>query len=298
MEIPPEHVESAVKSCQKNKMLGKYFEEIVYLTQIHQAMAYKTETEHYRRWRSTVDETTGEGLTMCALYWQLNDIWQAPTWASIDYGMKWKMVHYYARNFFSPILVSPVIDGETLKVYVISDSVEPLTDVSLLIDLHSWQSLAPVYSYNIPLKTISPSSATLVFQDVLPNILGPINKQNVDYFFNTRLQVGYQILNPNNVIFPRSFRQIAKDVYGKVSITNVQMTKDKTFTVGLSTTAPAPFVWLNVRDVRGWFSDNGFTMLTKNLEINFIAWDNSTTLSDVQGNLTVMSLGDIYRGQI
>lgn len=251
----------------------------------------------FRRWRSTINETTGEGLTMCALYWQLNDIWQAPTWASIDYGMKWKMVHYFAKNFFAPILVSPFIEGETLKVSIISDSLEPLDGVSLLIDVHSWSSLEPVLSYNIPLKTIAPSSATVVFQDVLPKVLGPVNPENVDLFFNTRLQVGYQILNPNNVIFPRSFRQIPKNVYGQVSITGVQMTKDKTFTVGLTTTALAPFVWLNARDIRGWFSDNGFTMLTKNLEINFVAWDNATTLSDMQGNLTVMSLGDLYRSQ-
>jgi hypothetical protein len=42
----------------------------------------KTETEHYRRWQNRIDEK-GRGNTMGAMYWQLNDIWQAPTWASI-----------------------------------------------------------------------------------------------------------------------------------------------------------------------------------------------------------------------
>lgn len=46
-----------------------------------QAQCVKTETEFYMRSRSeTVD---GEGRTMGALYWQLNDIWQAPSWASL-----------------------------------------------------------------------------------------------------------------------------------------------------------------------------------------------------------------------
>ena len=44
-------------------------------------MSIKTEVEHYRRMRYSIIE--GEGRTMGALYWQLNDIWQAPTWASI-----------------------------------------------------------------------------------------------------------------------------------------------------------------------------------------------------------------------
>ena len=45
-------------------------------------MSIKTETEFYLRHQNELN-TQGEGNTMGALYWQLNDIWQAPTWASI-----------------------------------------------------------------------------------------------------------------------------------------------------------------------------------------------------------------------
>jgi len=45
-------------------------------------MGMKTEVELYRRKQSEID-ADGRGLTMGAMYWQLNDIWQAPTWSSI-----------------------------------------------------------------------------------------------------------------------------------------------------------------------------------------------------------------------
>ncbi|XP_050011677.1 beta-mannosidase isoform X3 [Alexandromys fortis] len=57
------------------------FKDMIYLTQVMQAQCIKTETEFYMRSRSEIVD--GEGHTMGALYWQLNDIWQAPSWASL-----------------------------------------------------------------------------------------------------------------------------------------------------------------------------------------------------------------------
>ncbi|NWV80789.1 MANBA mannosidase, partial [Dasyornis broadbenti] len=59
----------------------KQFKDTIYLTQVMQAQCIKTETEFYRFSQSEIIK--GEGHTMGALYWQLNDIWQAPSWASL-----------------------------------------------------------------------------------------------------------------------------------------------------------------------------------------------------------------------
>lgn len=92
------------------------FDDLVYLSQITQAMAMKTETEFYRRNRD-IDNKTGDGFTMGALYWQLNDIWEAPTWASIEFGGKWKVLHSYARSFLDNHLITGFEDPfNTLKV--------------------------------------------------------------------------------------------------------------------------------------------------------------------------------------
>lgn len=80
----------------------------LYVSQLTQAIAIKTETEFYRRNRF-IDPDTKLGKTMGALYWQLNDVWQAPTWSSIEYGGVWKMLHYFARRFFFPIQAIPYL---------------------------------------------------------------------------------------------------------------------------------------------------------------------------------------------
>ena len=64
------------------------FKSWIYLSQIMQGYCIATQAEHYRRRRT-------EHNTMGSLYWQLNDIWSAPTWASIEYGSwRWRMLHY------------------------------------------------------------------------------------------------------------------------------------------------------------------------------------------------------------
>lgn len=58
------------------------FMDFIYLSQINQAVSVKIQTESYRQARSELN-ALGEGFTMGALYWQLNDVWQAPSWSSI-----------------------------------------------------------------------------------------------------------------------------------------------------------------------------------------------------------------------
>lgn len=43
---------------------------------------------------------------MGAVYWQLNDCWPVASWSSIDYCGRLKALHYYAKRFFAPIMIS------------------------------------------------------------------------------------------------------------------------------------------------------------------------------------------------
>ena len=73
------------------------FPVLLYASQMLQAEAIKYGVEHFRRNR---------GRCMGAIYWQLNDCWPVASWASIDYWGRWKALHYYAKRFFAPVMVS------------------------------------------------------------------------------------------------------------------------------------------------------------------------------------------------
>ncbi len=87
------------------------FGTLLYASQLLQAEAMKCGVEHLRRNR---------GRCMGTLYWQLNDIWPVASWASIDYYGRLKALHYYAKRFYSPVLLSCKETGEkTTRPHVI-----------------------------------------------------------------------------------------------------------------------------------------------------------------------------------
>jgi len=77
--------------------LPRDFESLIYLTQLLQAEAVRIGVEHWRRNRHRTSGT---------LYWQLNDCWPVASWASLDYFGRWKALHYAARRFHAPVLLS------------------------------------------------------------------------------------------------------------------------------------------------------------------------------------------------
>ena len=80
----------------------KDYAALAYLSQLNQAYCMKVGIEHFRR---------SMPRTMGALYWQLNDCWPVFSWSSIEFGGKWKALHYAAKRFFAPALVSAHVPG-------------------------------------------------------------------------------------------------------------------------------------------------------------------------------------------
>jgi beta-galactosidase/beta-glucuronidase len=175
------------------------YQEFLYLSQICQAEELRTETEVYRRAMARIDESTGEGRTMGALYWQLNDIWPGASWTSLEYGGyyrhilsrgyctrprykqkrypnwssyffippgNWRMSHYFAEQMFTQVLVSPTVPYpyKHLIVDVVSDDLKTL-DLNLVIKVQRWDQLETFHEKESNFL-VDPQSVTSLFSDM------------------------------------------------------------------------------------------------------------------------------------
>ncbi|HWF65716.1 MAG TPA: glycoside hydrolase family 2 protein [Acidobacteriaceae bacterium] len=103
---------SIYDSILRNYGKPRDFSSMIYLSQILQAEDIKAVAEHLRQ---------DQSHAMGSIFWQLNDCWPGITSSSIDYYGRWKALQYYARRFYSPMLVSFGIKDQQLDIYVTSD---------------------------------------------------------------------------------------------------------------------------------------------------------------------------------
>jgi len=73
------------------------FEFLPYLTGIVQAECIKNATVHFRQ---------NKGLCNGSIYWQYNDVWNCPSWSSVDFERVPKALQYMSRDFFNPVTVT------------------------------------------------------------------------------------------------------------------------------------------------------------------------------------------------
>jgi beta-mannosidase len=92
--------------------MPKDFPSLVYLSLVLQAEGIRYGVEHWRRNMHRVSGT---------LYWQLNDCWPVASWASLDYFGRWKALHYSARHFYAPVLLSVEDTPPKMDLHLTSD---------------------------------------------------------------------------------------------------------------------------------------------------------------------------------
>lgn len=269
------------------------FAKLIYLSQINQAMSIKSSVEFYRRNRN-LDPDTGEGMTYGALYWQLNDVWVAPTWSSIEFNGEWKMLHYYSRDFFAPLILVSSLENDVVKVHAVSDLLTPIV-VNVTItayntndpDKGSW-TLGTLRS------KLQANSVTQVYQEPLSDLISRSTcTQKDDCILRVRFETegvnarvtrqesketeeaaGDYLTGDNFMLF--SYQQMLRP-----SFIRVQEVREQTsgsvfvYEIKLRAESITMFVWLSFPDdsIRGSFDRNGFIAFESDITVHFSSFN-------------------------
>ncbi len=260
------------------------FENTVWLSQIQQGLAIKYAVEHWRRQRPRC---------MGALYWQLNDCWPVASWSSLDSFGRWKALHYMAREFFAPLLVSGVEDNESgaVEVFVASDLSE--TCAATL----RWQVTridgTPLDQGEQPLE-LSPHASRSVATIKCRSFIEQFTERDLLVWLTLEDADG-TIVSRNLVSFcrPKHMTLLPPDIVADIS----EISSDPAQTawrVTLTAANPALWVWLELSETDARFSHNFFCLEPDTpCEIR-VAPATRLTRRQLRDQLRIRSLRDTY----
>jgi beta-mannosidase len=254
------------------------FETTLWLSQILQGYGIKIGAEY---WRQTMPKSMG------CVFWQYNDIWPGMSWSSVDYFGRWKALHYLARKFYSPVLVSGFENRETgkLDIFVTNDLMEAkhvkvswkTTDLAgKILTGDSFHAATP--------SRISQNVRTLDFQDL-------INKYGANGFLTwLDLEIAGKSVSQNLVLFalPKEYK-----LADPALETHVEETADG-FAVTVTARNPALWVWAGLENADAKFSDNFFHLIPHAPQKILIQPKSSLTKDDFVKELRIRSLFDTY----
>lgn len=225
----------------------KTFEDFVYLSQIQQGVAIKTAVDY---WRSLKPHCMG------ALYWQLNDTWPVVSWASLNYGGGWKHLHHMAKDFFSPVSVVGVREGDFIALTGVNDQREPVT---VALEVFAQPLAGPPRKMGAGRKSIPVDTAPVIYGVALDELA-----EDEVLLFRWHADNG---MSGQDVIAPRRFKSYDLiDPNLDMNITE----SDGAFVVTLTCENVAFFVGIET-ECAGRFSDNAFHLIPSHpREITFI----------------------------
>jgi beta-mannosidase len=257
------------------------FEMTLWLSQILQGMAIKYAVEH---WRRSMPRSMG------TLYWQFNDCWQVASWSSIDYFGHWKALHYMARDFYAPLLISGVEDWKagTVDIHLTNDGQEMVSG-EVVWSLYNVQGSC-LERGQIPAS--APAQKNLFVEQLqLGAYLDQFGPHSLMVHLDF-LEEG-QSISENTLFFGRPKHLELQTPQIQVS---VREAGDHQFQVQLESELPALWVWLEIEDRSARFSKNFFHLMPeKSVTDVIITTEETLATSELQKRLRVRSLIDTYK---
>jgi beta-mannosidase len=256
----------------------KDFESTLWLSQITQGYGIKYGAEG---WRREMPKSMG------CVYWQYNDTWPCSSWSSLDYFGRWKALHYMAKKFYAPVLVSGAEDMQagTVELFVTSDRMEDCQGKL------TW-TVTDVAGQTLKQGTLAVAVAAHKSQKVetlkLAAEIQQHGKNNVLVWL--KLEVGGVTVSDNLVtfVYPREFKLAEPKLAAAVA-------EDKgAFTVTLTAEQPALWTWLELDGVDARCSGN-FVHVTKGTPVVITVQPaKPLAKAEFQKALRVRSLFDTY----
>jgi beta-mannosidase len=250
------------------------FESFLYLSQVQQALAMKIAVEHWRHLRP---------LCMGTLYWQLNDNWPVCSWSSIEYGGKWKLVHYAAARFYAPVLLAASPTDAGIEIWLVNDTLQETkgTVEWSVIGFNGSRGSSGSLRARVPAG--SSKLVGVLSQEELTSA-----PEREFLFLKHTPEKGKVFSNEH---FFADYKRCAIE---KAEIRVEAEECGDGLTVRLTTDKPAFFVSLDTGAIPGEFDDNCFTLLDGAPRSLFFTPRRKVSLEDLRGSLTVHHLRNTY----
>lgn len=251
------------------------FNGLIYATQMVQADAVRLNVENMRRMR---------GVCMGSLYWQVNDSNPVISWSSIDYYHRWKALHYCARRFYAPVLISADMQNpDEVRLNVSSERQDEFTAT---IRWRSRMNTGEIISQGSTEITVKPLSAEYHLT-LTPQLTGITPDMRDKAYIEYSLIEKSIRLSGNTAMFvqPKQFRFLDP----KITVELKDM--GSKFQICLCSEAFAKSVCLDMTDLDCRFSDNWFDLhgASINVYVNKSALPENMTIDEFQKQLTVVS---------
>lgn len=254
------------------------FEDFIYLSQVQQALAIKTGVEFWRHLKP---------VCMGTLYWQLNDNWPVASWASIDYYGNWKQLHYAAKRFYSPVVVTCFQNKENnLEIWATSDVQKELKGTLKLSVLDFDGKAEKVLNFPVELKSLE----SVKVQEIDVSELAPATDK-VFAFLELEVSGGGETYHHYNDHF---FTEYKHCDLREAGIEHSIEQRDGVWHLKLSSKFPAFFVFAELRGVPAVFSDNSFTLLPGQPRELTFRTDSPVTREELERILSIRDLRGCY----
>ncbi len=257
------------------------FENTVWLSQIQQGLAMKYAVEHWRRHMPRC---------MGSLYWQINDTWPGPTWASLDYFGRWKALHYMARAFYSPLLITGLedLEAKTVQLHVSNTTAEAAEGKAQF----SLTTAGGDLIIGGDCEAFVPAGANKCVASLhLEEIVATHPAE--DMILWIEFLVDGKVVSRNVVTLVRPKHIELQKPTIKAAATKTR--RADTFKVVLSTDRPALWTWLQLEDRDARYSDN-FVCLRPGMPVTVeVTPAKNMTLTEFRKRLIVRSIFDTYQ---